>query len=334
MSCQACQGWICSASASASHLIDLDTTFLSSPLITASFLHLPTLIPNDMSDDLWSSFLSETANADLPSFAPPPLESFEEVLKALEHESLDVGAQYPTLLDISPPYRDASTLYLAPSFASTYSTPGLTEDISNTEYSFITDSTSTYPPLFDLTPSDIVFGSEDNYVDPKHNPVISDPSMFPEESGTSQSSFQRDHVVNSQLDDDGPDQQVVGISPHCLSAASQGPPPPPVVPIDPPADAASATRVFTGPIRKKPTYYQCDQCGRGEYNVFHFYFRDTQRFLLVIKQRKSNFTGHMKTHDLNRERPSVCRESGCNYRTDRSHDLKRHQEDIHGVLAE
>jgi hypothetical protein len=141
-----------------------------------------------MYDDFWPSFPSESANADLPSVAPPPLESFEEVLKALEHENFDGGFQLPTLLDIpSPPYRDASTLYLALSFESTYSTPGLTEDISNTEYSFITDSTSNYPPLFDLALSDIVFGSEDNYVDPKHNPVISDPSMFPEESGTSQS---------------------------------------------------------------------------------------------------------------------------------------------------
>jgi hypothetical protein len=286
-----------------------------------------------MYDDFWPSFPSESANADLPSVAPPPLESFEEVLKALEHENFDGGFQLPTLLDIpSPPYRDASTLYLAPSFESTYSTPGLTEDISNTEYSFITHPTSNYPSLFDLAVRDIVLGSEDNHVDPKYNHVIS-PSMFPEESGTPQLFFQRDHVVNSQLDDDGPDRQLVGISPHRLSAASPGPPPPPAVPIDPPTDAASATRVFTGPIRKKPSYYQCDQCGRGKYNLYFIYFRDTQCFFLVIK-RKSNMTAHMKTHDPNRERPFVCPESDCRYRTDRSHDLTRHLEDIHGVQAE
>jgi hypothetical protein len=182
----------------------------------------------------------------------------------------------------------------------------------------------------DLALRDIVFGSEDNYVDPKHNPVISDSSTFPEESGTPQLFFQHDHVVNSQLDDDGPDRQLVGDSPLCLSAASQSPPL--AVPIDPPADAASTTRIFTGPIRKKPTCNQCDQCGRGKYNFYSIYFRDTQCFFLVVLRK--NLKSHMKTHDPNRKRPFVCRESDCIYRTDRSHDLKRHLEDIHGVRAE
>ncbi|KAN0134768.1 hypothetical protein V8E53_007553 [Lactarius tabidus] len=268
-----------------------------------------------MSDEHWTSFPSESVNADLPSFAPPPLESFEEELKELEREILAGGFQFPTLQDISTPtYRDASTLYLAPSFESTYSTPGLTEDVSNTEYSSMGVSTSNYPSLFDPAFRDIVFSSEDNYyVDTAHNPVISDSSTFSEESGTPQLFFQHDHVVNSQLDDDGRDRQLVGNSPHCLSAASQSPPP--GVPNDPPADAVSTARVFTGPIGKKPTCNQCDQCGR-----------------VVLRK---NLKEHMKTHDPNRERPFECPESDCKSRFYRSNDLKRHLENIniHGVRA-
>jgi hypothetical protein len=228
----------------------------SSPLITASFLHPPLQSPtrfNNMFDDHWS-FPSESLNAKLPSYPPP---SLDEVLNTLEN--LDVGDQFLSLLDISSPtYPYDSTPYLAPSSEFTYSMPGLTEDTSNTGHSSMSvPTTSNYPPLFNFDPRDIVFGSEDNYVDPKHNFVISDSSMFPDSSGNSQLSFQHDHVVAAQLDD-APDRQLVGISPQCLSAAFQSPP---AVPIDPPADAASTSRVLTGPIRTKPT---CDQCGRGK----------------------------------------------------------------------
>jgi hypothetical protein len=277
-----------------------------------------------MFDDHWS-FPSESVNAELPSFPPPPL---DEVLKALE---LDEGDPFPTLPDIPfPTYPYASTLSLAPSSESTYSMPGLTEDISNTGHSAMSvPITFNYPPLFNFDPRDIVFGSEDNYVDFKHNSVISDSSTFPDSSGNPQLSFQHDHVVAAQLNE-APDRQLVGISPHCLSAAFQSPSP--AVPIDPPADAASTSRVFTGPIRTKPT---CDQCGRGKYNFYFIYIRDTQCCFLVF-DRPSNLKAHMKTHDLNRERPYVCPESDCGYRFTRSNDRKRHLENIniHGVLEE
>jgi hypothetical protein len=269
-----------------------------------------------MFNDLTSSCSDETIELGLPFFTPPPL---EEVLRGFDSLDVPVDAQIPPLIDGSfPTYRDASTLSLAASSESTDST-GLTEDISNSEYSSMS-FTSNYPSLFDLDLRDIVFGSsEDNYVDPKHTSAISDPSMH-------------GHVVKAH----GPDGQLAGVSesPHCLSPASPGPSPPPAVPFDPPTDAASATRVFTGPIRKKPSYYQCDQCGRGKYNLYFIYFRDTQCFFLVIK-RKSNMTAHKKTHDPNRER-FVCPEPNCGYPFTRPHDRQRHLDNIniHGVLEE
>jgi uncharacterized Zn-finger protein len=257
-----------------------------------------------MSDasNLWPSFPSESVEAELPSFPPPPL---EEVLEGFDSLRLDMpDGSFST-------HRDASTLSLASSSESRYST-GLTEDIFNSEYSFMTYSTSNYPSLFDLALSDIICDSEYNYIDPQHS------SVFPESSGTS---FQHDHVVKAQPDDGA------GISPHCLSAAFQGPPP--AFPIDPPADAASTTRVFTGPIRKEPT---CDQCGRGKYHFYFIYFRDTHCSFLAF-DRRSNLKAHMKTHDPNRERPFVCPESDCGYPFTRSHDLKRHLKKKHGGRA-
>lgn len=208
-----------------------------------------------MSDD-------ETINlkTELPCFAPPPL---EEVLRGLDSLDVPVDVQIPTLLDIDiafATYRDLSTLSLASSSESTYST-GLTEDISNSEYSFMTYSTSNYPSLFDLTLRDIICDSGYNYVDPQHNSVLSDSSVIPDSFGTPQHSPQHDHVVKVQSDD-GSDRQSVGISPHCLSAAFQSPP---AVPIDPPVDGASTTQVFTGPIRTK---FTCSQCGHGKYNLY------------------------------------------------------------------
>jgi hypothetical protein len=216
-----------------------------------------------MSDasNFWPSFPPESIEAELPSFPPPPL---DEVLKGLDNLELDVSVDVqipPQPDDPFPTNRDASTLSLASSFESRYSA-GLTEDFSS--YSFMTYSTSNYPSLFDLALSDIICDSEYNNDDPQHNFVLSDSFMIPDSSGTS---FQHDHVVRAQPD------EGVGISPHCLSTAFQSPPP--GVPIDPPADAAPTTRVFTGPIRNEP---MCDQCGRGKYNFYSIYFRAEMLF--------------------------------------------------------
>lgn len=109
-----------------------------------------------MSDDRWSSSVSDIF-ADLPSYTPPPLDSneFEEdVLKTLEklrrgHPTSHVARySFPSLSN-----------YLS---QSTYSTPpGLTEDISNTEYSSMSVFMPNYLPIFDTAFRDIVSGSED-----------------------------------------------------------------------------------------------------------------------------------------------------------------------------
>ena len=219
-----------------------------------------------MYDDPWSSFDFDNVSANLPSVTPPPLESFEEMLNALEREHLDVhvNVQFPTM---TQPLPDISFPTVASTQSqSTYSVPGLT-DTGNTEYSFMSTS-SNYPPPSNPVRSDVVLSFEYNNVldkvGPKHSPAISQSTtpMFP--------SFQHDHVFN------GTDRQLVGISPHCLSVAIASPPP--AIPSDPSASIASTTRVFTGPIRtkrtkkpKEPTCNQCDQCGRGKYNLYDFY---------------------------------------------------------------
>ena len=290
-----------------------------------------------MCKDLWPSFGFENDNADLPSAPPPSLERCEEMLdemlKALERENVDVDFQFPTPPDISySTYRVASTL---PQSTYSGSMPGLTEDIStgNTEYSFISASTSNHPPHFNPAHRDIPLDFEYNNVGLKHNPVISESSMFPP--------FQHDHVVNAHPDD-GPYRQLVGISPQCLSAVVIEKPPP-AIPIDPPASTPLTSRVFTGPIRtkrtkkpkKKPAVIRCDQCGRGKYNFCVIYSRDSQCFFLDIKG-KFNLKVHMKTHDPNRERPFVCPESDCGYGFTRVNDLTRHVENtnIHRIRAE
>ena len=223
-----------------------------------------------MYDDLWSPFDFENVSTNLPSVTPPPLESFEEMINALERENLDVtvnvDVQFPTL---TPPLPDVSSptgRIASTESQSTYSMPGLTDS----EYSSMSTSTSNYPPLFNPASRDIVFGFEYNNFDPKHGPAIS-------ESTTSMSPlFQHDHVFNTQPDN-GPDRLLVGISPLCLSAAIASPPP--AIPSDPSASTASTTRVFKGPIRtkhtkkpkKEPTCNRCDQCGRGKYNLSEIY---------------------------------------------------------------
>ena len=209
-----------------------------------------------MSDD-------ETVIPELPCFPPP---SLEEVLR--EFDSLDVSedVQFPMPLDFDMSfYQDLCALSLTSSSESAYST-GLTgEDISKSEYSFMTYTTSDYPPLFDLhfdlALRDIICDSEYNYVG-LQSFAFSDLPMIPNYFGTPQLSPQHDHVIKMQPDD-GPERQSVGISPHCLSATLQIPPP--AVPIDPPVDDASATQVFTGPIRTK---FTCLQCGHGKYNFY------------------------------------------------------------------
>ena len=171
-----------------------------------------------------------------------------------------MGVQFPTLLDFDMSfYQDLSTLSLALSSESTYSM-GLTEDISNSEYSFVTYTTSNYPSLFDVPLRNIICDSE--YVDPQ-SLVFSDSPMIPDSFIMPQLSPgpQHDHVVKMQPDN-GPERQSVGISPHRLSAAFQIPHP--AIPI-PPVDGASTTQVFTGPIRTK---FTCLQCGHGKYNFY------------------------------------------------------------------
>lgn len=316
--------------------------------ITVPFPHLPqspTMATNlnNIYDDFWSfdNVNADAADSALPSVTPPSLESFEDMIDALlEPENLDVdvtlNVQFPTM---TPPLPDISSLtrrVASTQSQSTYSMPGLT----NTEYSSMIASTSNYLPLPPFNPArrDIILGFEYNNVNPKPNPVISESTttMFP--PGVL---VQHYHVVNAQPDNE-PDRQIVGISPHCLSAAIANPPP--AIPIDPPTSTPSTSHVFTGPIRtkhtkkpkKEPTCNRCDQCGRGKYNCCVIYFRDIQCFFLVF-DRKSNLTSHMKTHDPNRERPFVCPEIDCTYsRFTRSHDLERHRTNpnIHGVRAE
>ena len=220
--------------------------------------------------DLWSSFDFENVDANLPSVTPPPLESFEEMLKALDREDLDVDLdvdfQFPPvtlpLPDISSPTRQVASTQPQ----STYSMPGLTD----TEYSSMSTSTSNYPALFNPARRDIILGFEYNNVDPKHSPATSESMpMFPQS--------QHDHVFMAQPDN-GPDH---GIYAHCPSTAIARPPP--AIPNDPPVSSASTSRVFTGPIRTKhtkkpkkpmePTRNRCDHCGRGRYNFCHLFSR-------------------------------------------------------------
>ena len=228
------------------------TAFLSSPPPFSIYQRTTTLIPslNNMSDD-------ETV-IPLPYFPPP---SLEDVLRDLDNLDVPEDVQIPTLLDFDMSfYQDLPTLSLTSSSESIYST-GLTGDISNSENSFMTYTTSNYPPLFDFALREII-DSGYSYVDPQSF-VFSDSPMIPDSFGTPQLSPQYDHEFNVQSDD-GPNRSFVGMSPHFLSAAFHSPPP--AVPIDPPADGASTTQVFTGPIRTK---FTCLQCGYCMYNFYH-----------------------------------------------------------------
>ena len=222
------------------------TAFLSSPPPFSIYQWTTTLIPslNNMSDD-------EMVIPELPCFPPPPL---EDVLRDLDNLDIPEDVQIPTLLDFDMScYQDLSTLSLTSSSESIYST-GLTGDISNSENSFMTYTTSNYPPLFDFALREII-DSGYSYVDPQSF-VFSDSPMIPDSVGTPQ--------LYPQYDHDRLNRFFVGISPHCLSAAFQSPPP--AVPIYPPVGGASTTQVFTGPIRTK---FTCLQCGHCMYNFYH-----------------------------------------------------------------
>lgn len=229
-----------------------------------------------MSDDLWWPLHSESIEADpgagLPFVVPPPPESFEEVFEGLDLDDLDnfdKDVQFPSILDSYLPIsRDASTPSLTSS-ASTYSTD-LTEDTTNSEYSSMTHSTSSYPSPFDIIKGDLDFGPEFNGVDSKHIPEFSDPSLFFDSLGSLQFApefFQRVDVVNAQLDD-GPYRPSVGISPHILSAAAF-PGPPPAVPTGSPVGVGSSPQIHTGPMRTK---FMCTHCGHRTYSLFFFFF--------------------------------------------------------------
>ena len=270
-----------SAAASNSHLIDPVTAFFSShPLL---FSPPTTLIskprPHIMSDNLSRSLLSESVEADLPFFAPPPPESFEEEFEGLDLDSFDEDVQFPTLLEgPSYTYRDYSTLSRGSSSESTYSTD-LRDDTTNSEYSSMTYSTSNYLSSFEIALRDIDLGSEYNDVDIEHNSVLSDSPMFLGPFGMppnqlSPTLSQHVHMEEVHLDDEPP----IGISPHRLSAtAFQSPSL--AVPTDPSVDVASATQFCTGPIRTRTI---CPHCGRSAYSLYIHFFRRYSMFLSSI----------------------------------------------------
>ncbi|KAH9028219.1 hypothetical protein EDB85DRAFT_1971448 [Lactarius pseudohatsudake] len=290
-----------------------------------------------MSDDFLSFLPYEDVKADLPSFTPPPQatpESFDEEL-----DNLDVDVQSLTLDDIfltpsglvpSPglalPSDSAYTAdsSMGPATASEYSSmaystsnysapfdfgssPGFAsapnsiyttesnEYPATSEYSSATNYTSDYPAHFDFT-------SQLNAIDPKRT-IFSDPSVFLDSSGLQLSpALFPDVCVAEAQSDDGFNGPPVGISPHVLSAAFQGPTSP--YQTDPPVGAASAKKSRTGPIKEE---YTCPECGR-----------------VLTSGRKSNLKSHIDTHNPHRKRPFVCPHSDCSHRFVRSNDLKRH----------
>jgi hypothetical protein len=242
-----------------------------------------------MSDELWWTFPSETAvdpNADLPFFEPTPPESFEaEVDEGLELDNLDENVHFPASLDGPlPSYRDVSTpSSLSSSSASMYSM-GLTEDNTNSEYSSMTHSTSSYQSPF-VAFRDVNLGSESIGVDPKYTSMSTNPTVFVDPNGFFGSlgtlGFSPDilepvQVLKAQVDD-GPYRPSVGISPHSIyTTAFQGSPP--AVPTD--SSVGDFTTTQTGPVRKK---FICSECGHRKYSFYSSFYSRGSMFLSSVR---------------------------------------------------
>ncbi|KAI9445781.1 hypothetical protein BJY52DRAFT_409886 [Lactarius psammicola] len=210
-----------SAAASYTHLILPVPAVLSFhlPISSSSITHFFLAQQYTMSDDRWLSLLSD--GSDL--FAVPPQADPE-----LEIEELE---EFDSSKVVFPPddplqnYRDSTPLpgLISPS-EFTYTTES-SEDPPTSEYSSMTHSTSNYPSPIDISFSDFDLGSEYNGVGLKHN-IFPDSSPFFDSFGPqiSPDLFLPVQVVSAQTDD-GPYRPSVGISPHSLSTAFQGPPP-------------------------------------------------------------------------------------------------------------
>jgi DNA-directed RNA polymerase subunit M/transcription elongation factor TFIIS len=250
-----------------------------------------------MSEESWWSLLSETGmpvdpNADLPFFEPTSPESFEaEVDEGLELDNVDEDVHFPAPLDgPPPPYRDSNASTpssLVSSSASMYSM-GLTDDSANSEYSFMSHSTSNYRSPFDAALRRANFGSESIGVDPKQTSAFADPAVFTDPSeffdsfGTlefSPAMFDPVQVVKAQVDD-GPYRPSVsvGISPHSLSIASQDPPL--AFPMDFPVGAASTAQHSMGPVRKK---FTCPECGHRKCSFYYSLYSRGSMFLSSLR---------------------------------------------------
>ncbi|KAI9435961.1 hypothetical protein H4582DRAFT_492432 [Lactarius indigo] len=252
--------------------------------------------------DLWLS--PESGEADQHCFAPSP-ESFEEFLEELDN-NIDVDVQSLTSPD--DPFHNFRGFTPPPGPASPSESTLTTQSSDGpaiSECSFMTNSTPSYPALpFDN------FVSQFNAVDPKHGMFSDLSALLDLDSFGHQLSpafFTDVYVVNQS--DDGPYRPPVGISPHILSDAFQGPPPP--YSVDPPVCAGPATQSGAGPVREK---YVCPHCGHRS-------------------ARRHNLKTHMETHNPNRDRPFVCPISDCRQPFTRKHDLKRHLESMHGGRA-
>ena len=216
--------------------------------------------------------------ANLPSFEPTDPDSFEKDCdEEPELDSLDEDDYIRALLNPSlPAYRDASTPSSLTSLSGSMDSMDLTEDLTNSEYSAMTHSTSNYQPP--LAFRNVDYGSQSIGVDPKHitTPTFLEPAGFSDSDTAGffdsfktqfpSNFFETVQVVKPQSDD-GPYRPSVGIAPHSLFTATQGASL--AFPMDSPVGTALAAQNNTGPNRKK---FICPECGHREYSFYSFLF--------------------------------------------------------------
>ena len=244
---------------------------------------------NTTSQESWLDLFPESVGvANLPSFEPTDPESFERDFEELGLDNLDDDVYFPELSNAPLPiYRDVSTPSSLTSSSGSMHSMDLTEDGTNSEYSSMTHTTSTYQPP--LAFRNVDFNPQSIGVDPKHtstmftDPVVltnSDTAGFFDSFKTQFPSnfFDTVQVVKAQSDE-GPYRPSVGISPHCLfTAATQGASF--AFPMDSPVGAALTAQSDTGPTRKK---FICPECGHREYRFYSSFYSRGSMFLSSVR---------------------------------------------------
>ena len=292
---------------------------------------------NTTSQESWLDFFPESVGvANLPSFEPTDPDSFERDFEELGLDNLDDDVYFPELSNAPLPiYRDVSTPSSLTSSSGSMHSMDLTEDGTNSEYSSMTHTTSTYQPPVAFRNVD--FNPQSIGVDPKQtstmfpDPAVlinSDTAGFFDSFKTQFPSnfFDTVQVVKAQSDE-GPYRPSVGISPHCLFAAATQDASF-AFPMDSPVGAALIAQSDMGPTRKK---FICPECGHREYRFYSFLFILEAQCFFLVSARKHNLKTHMETHNPNRPKPFVCPEGDCGHPFTRKHDLKRHLESMHGA---